>query len=423
MIHLISNRNELISPLPLIHLISNRNELISSPDPKLHYPNFCMNLLEYQAKELFQQMGIPVLPSQRIDHPKDLKWLKVPYPIVLKSQVYAGGRGKAGGVKFVENTIDAIAAAQSIFSLPIMGQYPQVLLAEARYKPDRELYLAVVIDRSSRRPLLLGSQAGGVEIESLLQEIQQVLVDQEFSPFYARRLALMMGLEGELIQTVSSIVEKMYRLFVQKDLDLVEINPLAVSPNGEVMALDGKVIVNDDALDRHSELAALDSPLSATQIASAPRLPAGMTLVELEGNIGILCNGAGLAMMTADLVNKAGGKTANFLNVGSDSSHLTPPNSLPERIRTALDVLSQNRSLKVVLINILPGVVSCEQVAKAIAAHLRQRNGSRLSCVVRVVGRDFEAAREQLAALEVPVLLDLDTAIAQTITLSKSKVP
>lgn len=383
-----------------------------------------MNLLEYQAKELFRQMGIPVLPSQRIDHPKDLKWLTVPYPIVLKSQVYAGGRGKAGGVKFVENTIDAIAAAQSIFNLPIMGQYPQVLLAEARYKPDRELYLAVVIDRSSRRPLLLGSQAGGIEIESLLQEIRQVLVDQEFSPFYARRLALMMGLEGELIQTVSSIVEKMYRLFVQKDLDLVEINPLAVSPNGEVMALDGKVIVNDDALGRHSELVALQSPLSGTsQTPPAPKLPDGMTLVELEGNIGILCNGAGLAMMTADLVNKAGGKTANFLNVGSDSSHLTPPDTLPERIRTALDVLSQNRSLKVVLINILPGVVSCEQVAKAIAAHLRQRNGSRLSCVVRVVGRDFEAAREQLAALEVPVLLDLDAAIAQTITLSKSKIP
>ncbi len=383
-----------------------------------------MNLLEYQAKELFRQMGIPVLPSQRIDHPKDLKWLKVPYPIVLKSQVYAGGRGKAGGVKFVENTIDAIAAAQSIFNLPIMGQYPQVLLAEARYKPDRELYLAVVIDRSSRRPLLLGSQAGGIEIESLLQEIRQVLVDQEFSPFYARRLALMMGLEGELIQTVSSIVEKMYRLFVQKDLDLVEINPLAVSPNGELMALDGKVIVNDDALGRHSELVALQSPLSGTsQTPPAPNLPDGMTLVELEGNIGILCNGAGLAMMTADLVNKAGGKTANFLNVGSDSSHLTPPDTLPERIRTALDVLSQNRSLKVVLINILPGVVSCEQVAKAIAAHLRQRNGSRLSCVVRVVGRDFEAAREQLTALEVPVLLDLDAAIAQTITLSKSKIP
>jgi succinyl-CoA synthetase beta subunit len=383
-----------------------------------------MNLLEYQAKELFRQMGIPVLPSQRIDHPKDLKWLKVPYPIVLKSQVYAGGRGKAGGVKFVENTIDAIAAAQSIFNLPIMGQYPQVLLAEARYKPDRELYLAVVIDRSSRRPLLLGSQAGGIEIESLLQKIQQVLVDQEFSPFYARRLALMMGLEGELIQTVSSIVEKMYRLFVQKDLDLVEINPLAVNPNGEVMALDGKVIVNDNALGRHSELVALQSPLSGTsQTPPAPKLPNGMMLVELEGNIGILCNGAGLAMMTADLVNKAGGKTANFLNVGSDSSHLTPPNTLPERIHTALDVLSQNRSLKVVLINILPGVVSCEQVAKAIAAHLRQRNGSRLSCVVRVVGRDFEAAREQLAALEVPVLLDLDAAIAQTITLSKSKIP
>lgn len=146
-----------------------------------------MDLLEYQAKELFRQMGIPVLPSQRIDHPTDLKGLRIPFPVVLKSQVYTGARGKLGGIRFVENTIDAIAAAQAIFHLPIMGKYPKVLLAEAKYNPEREFYLAVTLDPSSRRPLLLGSQFGGIDVESSLKHMRQVVVDQEFSPFYADR--------------------------------------------------------------------------------------------------------------------------------------------------------------------------------------------------------------------------------------------
>ncbi|MBD0393360.1 MAG: acetate--CoA ligase family protein, partial [Microcoleus sp. C1-bin4] len=216
-----------------------------------------MDLLEYQAKSLFRQMAIPILPSQRIDNLADLKGLKIPYPVVLKSQVRAGGRGRAGGIKFVENTIDAVAAAQTIFNLPIEDEYPQVLLAEAKYNADQELYLAVLLDPVARRPVLLGSRQGGMDVEGSIEQMQQVAVDQEFSPFYARRLTLKMGLQGDLIQSVSTIVEKMYRLFVEKDLDLVEINPLGISPRGEVMALDGKVTANDDALGRHPDLAAL----------------------------------------------------------------------------------------------------------------------------------------------------------------------
>ena len=141
-----------------------------------------MDLLEYQAKTLFRQMDIPVLPSQRIDRAQDIKGLKIPYPVVLKSQVRAGGRGKAGGIKFVENTIDAVAAAQAIFNLPIVNEYPQVLLAEAKYDADQELYLAVVLDPMSRRPLLLGSRQGGVNLEATLSEVKQVIVNQAFSP-------------------------------------------------------------------------------------------------------------------------------------------------------------------------------------------------------------------------------------------------
>jgi succinyl-CoA synthetase beta subunit len=216
-----------------------------------------MDLLEYQAKELFREVGIPVLPSQRIDHPRDLKRLEIPYPVVLKSQVPTGGRARAGGIRFVENTIDAIAAARAVFNLSILGQYPQVLLAESRYDAEQEFFLAVILDYSLGRPVLLGSPQGGINVEAVIEKMQRVVVEQEFSPFYARRLALKMGLQGNLIEVVSGIIQKMYQLFVQKDLDLIEINPLAINSTGEAMALDGKISANDYAIGRHGELATL----------------------------------------------------------------------------------------------------------------------------------------------------------------------
>lgn len=383
-----------------------------------------MDLLEYQSKELFQQMGIPVLPSQRIEHAKDLKGLKIAYPIVLKSQVYTGGRGKAGGVRFAANTIDAVAAAQAIFRLPIMGQYPQVLLAETKYSPDRELYLAVVLDRSSRRPLLLGSQEGGIDVESVVGHMQHVLVDQEFSPFYARRLALQMGLQGKLIQAVSDILEKMYHLFVENDLDLVEINPLAVNPAGEVMALDGRVIVNDEALDRHPQLLALQVKTSLELNRRTPAdLPAGMKMLEFEGSIGILCNGGALSMTTVDLVHRAGGKPGACLNVGGEFSHAIPPTQLAGRVQRGLDLLAQDRGIRVVLVNVLSGVADCAQVASAIAAHLRRRIvGARPTVVVRLAGTNLDKSQDILQPYNVPVIAELDEAIAQTVSLSQSRV-
>ncbi|HEY9835530.1 MAG TPA: succinate--CoA ligase subunit beta, partial [Vampirovibrionales bacterium] len=318
-----------------------------------------MDLLEYQAKELFREMGIPVLPSQRIDHPKDLKGLKIPYPVVLKSQVRAGGRGRAGGIKFVANTIDAVAAAQNIFHLPINTEYPEVLLAEAKYDTDREFYLAVVLDRAARRPLLLGSSQGGTSTELAMEQMQQVVVDEGFSPFYARRLTLKMGCTGPLIEAVSDIVEKMYLLFVERDLDLVEINPLGISPGGEVMALDGKVTVNDEALGRHPSLLQLlpktqpDEGLVAGSDSPVMVVPPELKFVELDGNIGLLCNGAGLTMATLDLVYAAGGKPANFVNIGGECRWDLTPELLCDRIKLGLALVSQKKNVKVVLVNLL----------------------------------------------------------------------
>lgn len=376
-----------------------------------------MDLLEYQAKELFSEMGIPVLPSQRIDRPTDLKGLKVPFPIVLKSQVYTSDRGKMGGIRFVENTIDAIAAAQAIFHLSIMGKYPKVLLAEAKYNSEREFYLAVTLDTTACRPVLLGSQSGGVDVEAHLSNMQQVIVDQDFSPFHARQLAQKMGLQGKLLRSVSTVIEKMYRLFERRDLDLIEINPLAVSSDGELMALDGKITVNDAALGRQPDLASLVATLPSSVV--IPSLSCGVDLVELGGNVGVLCSGAGLTMATLDLIHKLKGKPANFVDLGGDYRHCCPPSALQERLKQGLDVITQEKGVKVVLVNILGGVISCLQVAEAIAGFLKWQPVNRhVPIVVRLAGEQFQSARGLLAAMDIPVFESMDEAIAQTIALT-----
>lgn len=392
-----------------------------------------MDLLEYQAKTLFRQMNIPVLPSQRIDQAQDIKGLKIPYPVVLKSQVRAGGRGKAGGIKFVENTIDAVAAAQAIFNLPIVNEYPQVLLAEAKYDADQELYLAVVLDAVSRRPLLLGSRQGGVDLETTLSEVQQVVVDQEFSPFYARKLMVQMGLQDRLILAVSEIVEKMYRLFSEKDLDLVEINPLGISPTGEVMALDGKVIANNVALQRHPDLVELMTsssppqqlkngsilPCTALNNAKQETSPT-LDFVELKGNIGVLCNGAALTLATLDLIIQAQGKPANFVNLsGEDYFELT--DNSRERLYQGLDRVSQSSDVKVILINLVTHQNASHILISEIISYLKQKNFQKSfkSVILRLAFTPLEMDKQQLENLPIEYFKDLDYAIQKTVNLAK----
>ncbi|MDX2231243.1 MAG: succinate--CoA ligase subunit beta [Leptolyngbyaceae cyanobacterium bins.349] len=406
-----------------------------------------MDLLEYQAKELFREMGIPVLPSQRIDRPKDLKGLTIPYPVVLKSQVYIGGRGRVGGVKFVENTIDAIAAAQTIFNLPIMGEYPKMLLAEAKYDADQEFYLAVALNRSVRRPVLLGSPQGGVDVQAAIDQMQHIIVEQDFSPYYARRLAIKMGLQGTLIETVSSIVEKMYQLFITHDLDLVEINPLGISATGEVMALDGKVSANDDALARHPQLVSLITKLGGNPPEASELSSVGM---DTNGDIGIICNGAGLTMATMDLVGEAGGKTASFLNIGGETRWDTSPDLLKQRLAQGLELMTQQKSIRVILINLISNLVPCDEMAEVIIAYLKRRapqprpialrseairpdpvradpvfsptkRGPAL--VIRLIGCQSDRARTLLEAAQLSLLENLDEAVTEALSFVKTELP
>ncbi|NJK38618.1 MAG: succinate--CoA ligase subunit beta [Oscillatoriales cyanobacterium RM1_1_9] len=400
-----------------------------------------MDLLEYQAKTLFSEVGIPVLPSQRIDRPQDLKRLKIPYPVVLKSQVRAGGRGKAGGIRFVENTIDAVAAAQAIFNLPILDEYPQVLLAEAKYNASREFYLAITLDPQSRRPILLGSPYGGEGMdEEILAQVRRVIVKQEFSAFYARHLAVSMGLTEELLLKVSTLIEKMYYLFVSKDLDLIEINPLGISPTGEVMALDGKVVVNSGALNRHPELIqAIDTchPAAQTLTSHTSEDPqpvrassftpiANQTLVctpnliELEGNIGVLCNGKGLTLATIDAIVQARGKPALFANFGEED-YFQMTDILRDRLHQSLAIVGQAPGIKVILIHFLGNLGNIQELATEVADYLRERLtlGSVPWHVLRFATYPTELLEAEFAELPVKIAGSLEDAVASAIALAK----
>ena len=362
-----------------------------------------MDLLEYQAKELFREVGIPVLPSQRIDRPTDLKALRIPYPVVLKSQVSVGNRGKAGGIRFVENTIDAIAAARTIFNLPILGEYPQVLLAEAKYNTSQEFYLAIVIDRLACRPVLLGSSDGGMNINAFLNQIQQVVVYDEFSSFYARRLALKMGLQGDLMLAVSEIIEKMYILMQSQDLDLVEINPVGVDRNGAVMALDGKISVNRHAVGRHPNLQPWQVVDSVRN-----RLRTLSPLFTDVGNISILCSGNGLALAMLDGIAQGGGQVAQCIVIDP---------ACGEEIQIALDRLGvynrESPTIDVLLINLVGSEIeSFQQIIQYLPHH------QHLKMIWRVLAQDFDRLAG-LLPLSIKLVTNFDRAIAQTLAIAK----
>ncbi|HLP89351.1 MAG TPA: succinate--CoA ligase subunit beta [Nostocaceae cyanobacterium] len=395
-----------------------------------------MDLLEYQVKEWFGKMGIPVLPSQRIEHPTDLKRLKIRYPIVLKSQVHGGERAKAGGVRIVETTIDAIAAAQNIFNLPIWGELPEVLLAESKYDAQEECYLAVVLDTAICRPVLLGGKEANIDWDSAGDKMQYVVVEQEFSPFYARRLALKMGLQGTLMQSVSDVIEKMYQLFVQKDLDLVEINPLAVSTNGQLMALNGKVRVNERAIKRHPDIAQIAAKLASSQHRQENKRSLGdWQSLEMPGKIGILGNGTGSVLTTLDAVVNAGGKPGLCLNLRHAFLTDTTPTSFSDRLQIGLQMLASDKSMSVILINFLGTIPQFEQIPEVINEFIhstkslnnngnKNKQGQLPRLVIRLAGSEFDSTRSYLTSLDIPnegliIVENLDTAATTAVRLAK----
>ncbi len=278
-----------------------------------------MNLYEYEAKRLFQEFGIPVPPSVLVTKPEELRKVHFGYPLTLKCQVLSGGRGKAGGIKFPKDLKDAENTAKDLLKLTIGGSKTKAVLVEPMMNIASELYLSVTLDRGRGCPIFIASAEGGIEIESS-ENVITMPIEFPYNPYQGRKLAKMLGLKGAVLNRVADIANRLYKLFKDRDLDLAEINPLVITGGEDVVALDGKVIINDDSLDRQRAFDGWqETHMSDLSDLERRAKVHGLNLVELDGNIGLLCNGAGLTMATMDMVKKFGGNPGNFLDAGGGS--------------------------------------------------------------------------------------------------------
>lgn len=369
-----------------------------------------MNLYEYEAKQIFADFGIPVPPSVRITKAEELSKVHFGYPLTLKCQVLSGGRGKAGGIKFAANLKEGLDLTKDLLKLTINGSPTQSLLIEPKLAIRQELYLSITLDREQGRLIFIGSSEGGIEIESSHNVITEPIPYPYYS-FVGRNLAEKLGLSDSILVKVADIANKLYKLFEAKDLDLAEINPLIITEGGDVVALDGKIIVNDDALGRQKYFHGWqEKHLDDLTVRERRAKLAGLNLVELEGNIGILCNGAGLTMATMDMVKGSGGKPANFLDVGGGSDQ--------DKTLTALDIVNENPDIAVILLNILGGITACDEVANALVKFIKKNPGRKL--VVRLRGNNQELAEKILADSGVKLIADVESAVNEAVAQSKS---
>jgi len=350
-----------------------------------------LKLLEYQGKELFARVGLPVPPGRLADTPKTAKKMAhdLGFPIVVKAQVAAGGRGKAGGIQIARTAEEAEQHAANILSMSIQGEPVRCLLLTQAVDIQQEYYLSITLDRSARRPVLIFSTQGGVDIEEVAHSSPKSIQKCHISPleglhaFQIRRLLFQAKVPPEQMGALLDITQKLYQAFVQFRAHLVEINPLAVTPQGEIWALDSKFILDDDDLPSDipgGQGERLDPLEQAAH-------EADLQYVKLDGNIGIIGNGAGLVMSTLDLVKLSGGRPANFLDIGGGAS--------ADRMHKALELVLSDRQVQGVFINIFGGITRCDLVAQGIIA-ARRALDIRVPLVVRLVGTNEAEGRRLL---------------------------
>ena len=375
-----------------------------------------MNLYEYEAKQIFANYGIAVPPSIRITKTEEIKTelaqavsqSKLNYPLTLKCQVLTGGRGKAGGIKFAKDISEAEALTKDLLKLKINDMPTQSLLIEPKMSIARELYLAVTLDRNQGGAIFIASAEGGIEIESS-HNVVTSRIPHPYHSYVARDLAVALNLQGSVLVKVADIANKLYKLFVEMDLDLAEINPLIISGSGEVIALDGKIIANDDSLGRQPYFAGwLEKHLDGLSVREQKSKMTGLNLVELSGNIGILCNGAGLTMATMDMVKEFGGEPANFLDAGGGADQ--------KKTLAALEIVQDNPDVKVILLNILGGITACDEVAKALIEFIDKHPKRQI--VVRLRGNNQKLAEEILAKRNVKLYPGLEDAVKEAVARS-----
>ncbi len=362
-----------------------------------------MDLYEYQGKELFRRFGIPVSDGRLATAPEEARLAAevLGGPVVVKAQVLTGGRGKAGGVKLVDGPGDAEAKARDILGLDIRGHVVRRLWIEQASEIAKEYYLSITFDRGAKKPLYMLTTEGGIEIEQVAEENPDALarlhVDplEGFQPYQARRLIYGAGIDDPNEQKqLLAIIEKLYRCFVEADAMLCEINPLIVTPEGEVRALDSKFTVDDSALFRHPEIAEMRDVEAADPRERFAR-EKGVTYVKLDGDVGILGNGAGLSMSTVDVVVVAGGRPANFCDLGGGGD--------AQGVVDALEVITSDDQVRSIFFNIFGGITRGDEVARGILAALDQMRID-LPIVVRLDGTNAEEGRRLLAEAAPPNL-------------------
>ncbi len=363
-----------------------------------------MDLLEYQGKQLFARHGVPV-PNGRhaltVDEAATAAD-EIGYPCVIKAQVQIGGRGKAGGIKVARNRVEAEEHAKAILGMDIRGLTVHELWVEGASEIASEYYASVIFDRSAKAPLIMLSTKGGMDIEAVADEdpgaIARLHVDPllGFQDFHGRRLAYEAGVDGDVVRPVGAMLAKLYEVFIAEEATLVEVNPMIITPGEagrrEVKALDAKVTLDGNALFRHAENAELRDP-SAEDPQERMAKERGLIYVKLDGDIGILGNGAGLVMSTLDVVAQAGGSPANFLDAGGGSK--------ADAITSAVEVILSNPKVKAVLFNIFGGITRCDEVAKGLIEAFDQIKPD-VPFVVRLDGTNDVEGRRLLAEASLP---------------------
>ncbi len=354
-----------------------------------------MNLHEYQSKRIFAKAGIPIPRGEVASTPTEARDIAVRLggPVVVKSQVLVGGRGKAGGIKLAKTPNEAEERATDILGMNIKGLTVKRVLVDEAADIQQEIYLGAVLDRARRRVVLMASSEGGIDIEEVAATTPEKIVTVAVHPFLglreyqARILAEGIGLPKEHLRSFISIAQALYKAYVESDASLAEINPLVITGEGKLVAVDGKISIDDSALFRHPNIADMRDPAEEDESEVEARR-FGLNYINLDGEIGCMVNGAGLAMATMDIVKLYGGEPANFLDVGGGAQ--------ADRVAAALRIILADARVKAVLINIFGGITRCDEVARGILAAIETLQ-VKVPFVVRLVGTNEEEGRRILA--------------------------
>jgi succinyl-CoA synthetase beta subunit len=354
-----------------------------------------VKLHEYQSKAIFARHGIPIPNGKVASDAGQARQIAsgMGKRVVIKAQVLVGGRGKAGGIKVAQNPDQAEQLAEQILAMRIKGLPVRKVLVDEAINIGKEIYLGVVVDRAARSATMMGSAAGGVEIEEVARTTPEKIVRVRIDPAYglldyqARRLGFSIGIDKALVRDFAAIALNLYRVFVETDASLAEINPLVVTAENTLVAADGKIVVDDNALFRHAALEELRD-IDEESPAEREARKAGLSYVKLDGDIGCMVNGAGLAMATMDVIKFSGGEPANFLDIGGGAK--------ADKVKAALEIILSDPNVKCVLFNIFGGITRGDEVARGIVDGLKEVR-TRVPMVARIVGTNAEEGNKILA--------------------------